>query len=67
MDTSETMTAEKIRRKKVSTVLGICPDCGQPVREGQEFLRPDHGIQHALCFYDPAHAKRVRESAAKPK
>ncbi len=65
MLTEETMTAEKIRRKPFVTLLGICPECGQPVIAGQEFLRTDHGVQHALCFYDPAHAKRVRES--KPK
>ena len=49
MRTEETMAAEKIRRN------------GQPVIAGQEFLRSDDGIQHALCFYDPAYAKRVRE------
>jgi hypothetical protein len=59
------MTAEKIRRKPFVTVLGTCLDCGQPVIAGQEFLRTDHGIQHALCFYEPTYAKRVRE--AKPK
>ncbi len=63
MQTTETITAEKIRRKRVSVFLGVCPDCGQPVKHGQEFLRTDDGIQHALCFYDPAHAKRVREEA----
>jgi hypothetical protein len=65
MRTEETMTAEKIRRKPFVTLLGICQDCGQPVKAGQEFLRADTGIQHALCFYDPAHAKRVRESMPK--
>ncbi len=65
MRTDETMTAEKIRRKPVVTLFGICLDCGQPVKAGQEFLRSDHGIQHALCFYDRAHAKRVREHAPK--
>ena len=67
MRTEETMTAEKIRRKSFVTLIGICTDCGQPVKAGQEFLRTDHGIQHALCFYDPAHAKHVRESAQKTK
>lgn len=65
MRTDETMTAEKIRRKPFVTVVGTCLDCGQPVIAGQEFLRTDHGIQHALCFYEPTYAKRVRE--AKPK
>jgi hypothetical protein len=66
MSTTETMIAEKIRRKPFVTLLGVCQDCGQPVIAGQEFLRTDNGIQHALCFYDPAHAKRTRESAPKP-
>jgi hypothetical protein len=61
MRTEETMAAEKIRRKPFVTLLGNCQDCGQPVIAGQEFLRSDHGIRHALCFYDLAYAKRVRE------
>ena len=61
MRTEETMAAEKIRRKPFVTLLGNCQDCGQPVIAEQEFLRSDHGIQHALCFYDPSYAKRVRE------
>ena len=61
MHTEETMKAEKIRRKPFITVLGNCQDCGQPVIAGQEFLRSDNGIQHALCFYEPAYAKRMRE------
>ena len=61
MRTEETMAAEKIRRKPFVTLLGNCQDCGQPVIAGQEFLRSDNGIQHALCFYDPAYAKRVYE------
>ncbi len=65
MRTEETIAAEKIRRKPFVTLLGVCHDCGQPVIAGQEFLRSDNGIQHALCFYDPSHAKRVREH--KPK
>lgn len=65
MRTDETMTAEKIRRKPFVTLLGNCRDCGQPVIAGQEFLRSDSGIQHALCFYEPAYAKRVRD--LKPK
>lgn len=65
MRTDETMTAEKIRRKPFVTVLGTCHDCGQPVIAGQEFLRSESGIQHALCFYEPAYAKRLRELEAK--
>jgi hypothetical protein len=61
MRTEETMAAEKIRRKPFVTLLGNCQDCGQPVIAGQGFLRSDHGIRHALCFYDPAYAKRARE------
>jgi len=66
MRTEETMNAEKIRRKPFVTLLGTCQDCGQPVKAGQELLHTDSGIRHALCFYDPLHAKRVRESAPKP-
>lgn len=62
---TETMIAEKIRRKPFVQLLGTCQDCGQPVKAGQEFLRTDHGIQHALCFYEPDYAKRAREQ--KPK
>ena len=62
MRTEETMTAEKIRRKSFVTLLGNCQDCGQPVIAGQEFLRSDNGIRHALCFYEPAYAKRVRSA-----
>jgi hypothetical protein len=65
MRTNETMAAEKIRRKPFVTVLGTCQDCGQPVIAEQEFLRSDQGIQHALCFYEPAYAKRLRELKAK--
>ena len=61
MRTEETMAAEKIRRKPFVTLLGNCQDCGQPVIAGQELLRSDDGIMHALCFYDTAYAKRVRE------
>ena len=53
MRTEETMAAEKIRRKPFVTLLGNCQDCGQPVIAGQGFLRSDHGIRHALCFYIP--------------
>lgn len=67
MATTETMIAEKIRRKPFVQLLGTCPDCGQPVIAGQEFLRSDHGIQHALCFYEPDYAKRVREQKPKTK
>jgi hypothetical protein len=62
---TETMIAEKIRRKPFVQLLGTCQDCGQPVKAGQEFLRTDHGIQHALCFYEPDYAKRARQQ--KPK
>ena len=58
---TETMIAEKIRRKPFVQLLGTCQDCGQPVVAGQEFLRSEHGIQHALCFYEPEFAKRARE------
>ena len=58
---TETIAAEKLRRKRIVAILGKCQDCGQPVLEGHEFLRSDNGIRHALCFYDPAFAKRVRE------
>ena len=65
MDTKETMNAEKIRRKPFITVVGNCQSCGQPVIGGQEFLSTESGIQHALCFYEPAYAKHLREQ--KPK
>jgi hypothetical protein len=58
---AETIAAEKMRRKRFVALLGKCEDCGQPVMEGQEFLRSDNGIRHTLCFYDPAYAKRVCE------
>ena len=61
MRTEETMTAEKMRRKRIVAILGNCQDCGQPVIAGQGFLRSDNGIRHALSFYDPAYAKRARE------
>jgi hypothetical protein len=61
MRTEKTMAAEKMRRKRIVAILGKCQDCGQPVIAGQEFLQSDNGIQHALCFYDPAYAKRVRQ------
>jgi hypothetical protein len=53
-----------IRRQFVA-LLGTCQDCGQPVTEGQEFFRSDDGIRHALCFFDPAFAKRERELKSK--
>ncbi len=62
---TETMIAEKIRRKPFVQLLGTCQDCGQPVVAGQEFLRSEHGIQHALCFYEPEFAKRAREQRPK--
>ena len=61
MRIEETITAEKIRRKQFVALLGQCLDCGQPVTEGQEFLRLNDGIRHALCVFDPAFAKHVRE------
>ena len=62
MRTEETMTAEKMRRKSFVTLLGNCQECGEPVKAGQEFIRSDNGIQHALCLYDPAYVKRVIKS-----
>jgi hypothetical protein len=57
----EPIAAEKMRKGKFVALLGTCHDCTQPVTEGQEFLRSDNGIQHALCFYDPAFARHVCE------
>ena len=62
---NEPITAEKMRKKKFVALLGGCLDCGQPVTEGQEFLRSDDGIRHALCVFDPAFAKRLRELKSK--
>jgi hypothetical protein len=62
---TEAMDAEKMRRKRLVQLLGTCPECGQPVKAGQEFLRVEDGIKHALCFYEPDFAKRARESAPK--
>lgn len=62
---NEPITAEKIRRKKIVAVLGQCLDCGQPVKEGQEFSRLDDGIRHKLCVFDPAFAKHIRELKSK--
>jgi hypothetical protein len=61
MQVRETMTAETIRRKSLPTVLGVCADCGQPVTREQEHFRLVSGARHALCFYDPGYAQRVRE------
>jgi hypothetical protein len=58
---AETIAAEKMRRKRFVAILGKCEDCGLPVIAGQELVRLANGIRHALCFYDPAYAKRVRE------
>jgi hypothetical protein len=58
---NEPVTAEKIRRKKFIALLGTCQDCGQPVTEEQKYFRSDDGIRHALCVFDPAFAKHVRE------
>jgi len=41
-------------KKKFVTLLGQCPECGQPVTEGQAFVRSYHAIRHALCEFDPA-------------
>ena len=65
MRTEAAMTAEKMRRKSFVTLLGNCQECGQPVKAGQEFIRSDNGIQHALCFYDHAYAERVRQLRSK--
>ena len=64
---NEPIAAEKMRKKKLITVLGQCLDCGQTVIEGQEFRRTDNGIRHALCFFDPAFAKHARELGSKSK
>ena len=37
------------------------PVTAEPVTEEQEFIRSDGGIRHALCVFDPAFAKHVRE------
>jgi len=62
---TEAMDAEKMRRKRLVQLLGTCPECGQPVKAGQEFLRTEGGIQHALCFYEPDFAKRTKDAALK--
>ena len=33
--------------------------------KGQEFLRSEDGIRHALCIFGPAFAKRVRKLGSK--
>jgi hypothetical protein len=58
---NEPIAAEKMRKKKFVALLGTCLDCGQPVTEAQEFFRSENGIRHALCIFDPAFAKRMRE------
>jgi hypothetical protein len=58
---NEPVAAEKIRKKKFIAWLGQCLDCGQPIKEGQEYFRSEDGIRHALCVFDPAFAKHVRE------
>jgi hypothetical protein len=62
---NEQITAEKMRQKKFVASLGTCQDCGEPVTDRQEFLRSEDGIRHALCVFDPAFAKRVRELGSK--
>ncbi|HTT49437.1 MAG TPA: hypothetical protein VMG39_15720 [Pseudolabrys sp.] len=64
---NEPVSAEKMRKKKFVAFLGRCQDCGQPVLEGQTFFRSETGIRHALCSFDPAFAKRVRDDQAKVK
>jgi hypothetical protein len=64
---NEPIAAEKIRKKKFVAILGTCSDCGQQVKEGQEFFRSDDGIRHALCLFDPAFAKHARELGSKAK
>jgi len=58
---NEQVSAEKMRKKKFVATLGQCLDCGQPVLEGQACLRTKDGIRHALCEFDPAFARHVRE------
>jgi hypothetical protein len=65
MRTNEIISAEKMRRKPIIATLGKCKDCDQPVMDGQDFRRSINGIRHALCFYDPAYAKRMRELKSK--
>jgi len=62
---NEPITAAQMRKKKFVALLGQCLDCGQPVTEGQEFLRSEDGIRHALCAFDPAFAKHARELGLK--
>jgi hypothetical protein len=62
---NEPITAEKMRNRKFVAILGTCQDCGEPVTERQEFLRSDDGIRHALCVYDRAYAKHVRDLKSK--
>ena len=57
---TEAMDAEKMRRKRLVQLIGTCQKCGESVKAGQEFLRTDNGVEHALCFYEPAYAERVR-------
>ena len=65
MRTNAIISAEKIHRKPIVSLLGKCQDCGEPVKEGQEFRRSNDGIRHALCLFDPAYARRVRELRSK--
>ena len=62
---TEAMDAEKMRRKRLVQLVGTCPKCGEPVKAGQEFLRTDSGVEHALCFYEPAYAMRTKDEARK--
>ena len=63
---NEPIEAEKMRKRKFVATYGQCADCGQPILEGQEFFRTEDGIRHALCEFDPAFAKHVRELNLKP-
>ena len=62
---NEPITAERMRKKKFVAILGQCLDCGEPVIETQESLRTKEGIRHALCFFDSAFARHVREVKSK--
>ena len=63
MEIQETVAAEKLRRSTLPNYLGKCPACGEPVLANQEHLLR-HGVEtHALCFYDPAYAKRTLETS----
>ena len=58
---NEPVAAKNIRKKRFIALLGQYLDCGQPIKEGQEFIRSEDGIRHALCVFVPAFAKHVQE------